>query len=301
MYDILIAGGGVAGLTAALYAARAGCSTLVLEQQYYGGQIVNAPLVENYPGIDRISGSDLAKRVYDQALGAGARYENARVERAERRQAGFALHTDRGMFEGRGLILATGAGSRPLGLPREETLTGRGISYCAACDGGLYRDKAVAVAGGGNTALSDCLLLAQGCRQVYLIHRRSTFRGEAALLEQVRRLSNVEILTDASVEELLGQERLQGIRLRSGQLLDVDALFIAVGRQPRTAPFAGLAELDPSGYLRAGEDCRTTGQGIFCAGDCRTKPIRQLCTAAADGAAAALGLCEWLSDEKKQA
>ena len=153
MYEILISGGGIAGLTAALYAARAGCSTLVLEQQYYGGQIVNAPLVENYPGINRISGADLAKRIYDQALGAGAGYESARVERAERRQNGFALHTDRGIFEGRGLILATGARSRPLGLAREEALTGHGVSYCAACDGGLYRGKNVAVVGGGNTVL----------------------------------------------------------------------------------------------------------------------------------------------------
>lgn len=301
MYEILISGGGIAGLTAALYAARAGCSTLVLEQQYYGGQIVNAPLVENYPGIDRISGADLAKRIYDQALGAGAGYERARVERAERRQNGFALHTDRGIFEGRGLILATGARSRPLGLAREEALTGHGVSYCAACDGGLYRGKNVAVVGGGNTALLDCLLLAQGCGRVYLIHRRSSFRGENALLEQVQALHNVEIRTDASVMELLGQERLSGIRLQSGETLAVDALFIAVGRQPRTEPFARLVELDPGGYIRAGEDCRTTAQGIFCAGDCRTKSTRQLCTAAADGAAAALGLCEWLSNEKKQA
>ena len=302
MYEILIAGGGIAGLTAALYAARAGCSTLVLEQQYYGGQIVNAPLVENYPGIDQISGADLAKRIYDQALGAGAGYESARVERAERRQNGFALHTDRGIFEGRGLILATGARSRPLGLAREEALTGHGVSYCAACDGGLYRGKNVAVVGGGNSTLNALicrharnLLLAQGCGRVYLIHRRSSFRGENALLEQVQALHNVEIRTDASVTELLGQERLSGIRLQSGETLAVDALFIAVGRHPRTEPFARLVELDPGGYIRA------TAQGIFCAGDCRTKSTRQLCTAAADGAAAALGLCEWLSNEKKQA
>lgn len=257
--------------------------------------------MENYPGIDRISGADLAKRIYDQALGAGAGYESARVERAERRQNGFALHTDRGIFEGRGLILATGARSRPLGLAREEALTGHGVSYCAACDGGLYLGKNVAVVGGGNTALLDCLLLAQGCGRVYLIHRRSSFRGEKALLEQVQALHNVEIRTDASVTELLGPERLSGIRLQSGETLAVDALFIAVGRQPRTEPFARLVELDPGGYIRAGEDCRTTAQGIFCAGDCRTKSTRQLCTAAADGAAAALGLCEWLSNEKKQA
>ena len=159
----------------------------------------------------------------------------------------------------------------------------------------------MAVVGGGNTALLDCLLLAQGCGRVYLIHRRSSFRGENALLEQVQALHNVEIRTDASVTELLGQERLSGIRLQSGETLAVDALFIAVGRQPRTEPFARLVELDPGGYIRAGEDCRTTAQGIFCAGDCRTKSTRQLCTAAADGAAAALGLCEWLSNEKKQA
>ncbi|MDD7556317.1 FAD-dependent oxidoreductase [Ruminococcus sp.] len=303
MYDVLIAGGGIAGLTAALYAARAGCSTLMLEQQYYGGQIVNAPLVENYPGIHRISGAELAQRVYDQALAAGAQYANAAVERAEPRDGGFALYTNRGIFAGRGLILATGAGSRPLGLDREQALTGHGVSYCAACDGGLYRGKDVAVAGGGNTALSDCLLLAQGCRRVYLIHRRSSFRGEASLLEQVRRQPNVELLTDATVTELLGEQRLEGIRIRQRRLrtLKVEGLFIAVGRQPRTEAFAGLVALDPGGYIRAGEDCRTTMQQVFCAGDCRSKSIRQLCTAAADGAAAAIGLCESLSAEKKQA
>ena len=259
MYDILIVGGGPAGLTAAIYARRAGKSVLVVEGSGLGGQILSSPLVENWPGQAAVR----------------------QVKAAEPIEGGFMLTAGRKSFEGRALILCTGAKHRHLGLPREEELVGRGVSYCATCDGAFYAGGETAVAGGGDSALQSALYLSGICKTVYLIHRREEFRGS---------------------EILEGEDKLTGLVLRdvtTGETepLAVPGLFVAVGQAPENTPFAPLAELDESGYFIAGEDCRTRTPGVFVAGDCRAKSLRQLTTAAADGSVAATAACQWLDGQ----
>lgn len=300
MYDIIVVGAGTAGMTAAIYALRAGKSVLLLEKGSCGGQIVNTPAIDNYPGLPGISGYEYAERLHQQvlALGAELRFEEATAIRtaAEEKQ----VETAKAVYSCRTVILATGARNRHLGLPQEEELLGRGLSYCAACDGMFFRKQTVAVVGGGNTALEDALYLANLCEKVYLIHRREGFRGEARLLEQVREKENIELILNTVVTALESDAQgLTGLRLRSTvketeKSLAVQGLFVAIGQEPDTAAFSELVELDPQGYIAASEDCRTRTPGIFAAGDCRTKAVRQLTTAAADGAVA--GLSAGLSD-----
>lgn len=308
MYDILIAGGGTAGLSAAIYGVRAGKKVIVLEQKSYGGQIVNSPEVVNYPGIPKISGFEFAKGLYEQATGLGAEYKTGKVVRIERvagaeeeylRAAALTADGIEHTYETRTVILATGAKNRPLGLPREDALVGAGVSYCATCDGMFFRGKDVAVVGGGNTALEDAMFLASYCRKVYLIHRREEFRGEEKLAENLRGKENVEFVLNAVVEELIGDPMLTGVKVRnlvSGEQLEisVSGLFVAIGQMPDNHDFDELVELDEKGYIQAAEDCKTGATGIFTAGDCRTKNVRQLATAASDGAVAALAACEWI-------
>lgn len=298
-YDLLIIGGGPAGLTAALYAGRAGRRVLVLERAVCGGQILNAPLVENYPGRPNVSGVDLMSDLYTQAeeFGAEIRYEEAAdliCDAPGHCRVRTASGTE---YTARAVIIAAGRKNRPLGLPDEERLTGRGISYCAACDGGFYRGKKAAVVGGGNTALHDALYLADLCEQVTLIHRRNTFRGEEHTLNLLRKRDNVRFCTPAVVTALHGTDFLSGITVsRDGaeEDLPVDGLFVAVGQLPQNdwlAPRLTLRE----GYIPAGEDCRTSIPGVFAAGDCRTKEIFQLSTAAADGTVAAMNALDFLT------
>ncbi len=312
MKDVIIIGAGTAGLTAAIYALRAGKSVLVLEQGNYGGQIINTPKVENYPGIEQISGYEFAAGLYRQAEKLGMEYRSEKVtdirleDGAEaREELSYAsletgnkiVETTEQSYRARAVILATGAKNRPLGIEKEAEYTGRGISYCATCDGMFFRGKKVAVVGGGNTALEDAAFLSNYCEKVYLIHRRETFRGEEKLVKELRKKENVEFFLNKTVQELEGGATLQAVVLRdkiSGEesRLEISGLFVAIGQMPENGVFAGLVDLDENGYILAGEDCRTNVEGIFAAGDCRKKTVRQLTTAAADGAVAALAAAQ---------
>lgn len=287
-YDMMIVGAGTAGLTAGIYALRSGIRPLILECEAMGGQITLSPCVENYPGIARISGMEFADGLMEQLTGLGGEVAYGKVTSAKKTQEGFAIETEDGeTYEGRLLVIAAGAAHRHLGVEREESLAGKGVSYCAVCDGPFYRGKVTAVAGGGSAALQDALYLAGLCSKVYLIHRRDTFRAEKSLVEQVKQTPNIECVMESRVTALLGDGRLNGLEVTgldgSTRRLETDGLFVAVGMEPHNEAFAELVDLDQSGYIVAGEDCRTRTEGVYAAGDCRTKSVRQLTTAAADG------------------
>ena len=299
LYDILIVGGGPAGLTAATYARRAGKSVLVIEKNAFGGQITWSPKVENFPGFVSVSGAELGDKLLEQAMEQGAEVELDEVTAVSVRPDGIkTVACDSGaVFEGRALIAAVGAKPRMLGLEREEELVGSGVCFCAVCDGAFYAGKDVAVNGGGNSALQDALLLSETCRRVYLIHRRDSFRGERKLVEALEKRENVEFVLRASVTELLGEGELTGVAVEQDgrrRELSVAGLFVAIGHAPDNGIFSGLMELDRAGYAAAGEDCLTATPGVFVAGDCRAKGVRQLTTAAADGSVAALAACRYL-------
>ena len=299
MYDVLIVGAGPAGLTAALYAARAGQKVLVLEQDAPGGQIAYAPRVENYPGMPRMSGSQFAENLQAQVEQLGVEVDYAAVTGFSPAEGGYALESEDGTYLARALVLSPGASHRRLGLPGEEDLVGAGVSYCAVCDGAFYAGRDVAVVGGGNTALQDALFLAETCRRVTLVHRRAEFRAEPRLVEQARARANIDFRLGYVPTGLLQAEgALTGLALRQRdaggeETLAVDGVFIAVGQVPGTAPFAGQVAVDEAGYFRAGEDCCTALPGVFAAGDCRRKAVRQLTTAVADGAVAGLAAAEY--------
>lgn len=300
--DIIVIGAGTAGLTAAIYGQRAGKQVLLLEEGIYGGQIVNTPEIENYPGIQQISGFQFAMNLYEQATALGAELETGKVMEIIDRNNYKIVRTETAEYNCGAVIIATGAKNRKLGIQGEEALTGRGISYCATCDGAFYKDKAVAVVGGGNTALGDADYLANSCRQVYLIHRREEFRGDVSLAEQLKQRENVTFILNSVVTDCRAGERLEKIIVEdvvSGeqQELSVDGMFVAIGQVPENQAFDNLVELDGQGYIVSGEDCRTMSPGIYAAGDCRTKTVRQLTTAAADGAVAALAASEYLSQQ----
>lgn len=299
MYDIMIIGAGTAGLSAAIYGVRAGKSVLLLEEKVYGGQIITTPEVENYPGIRQISGYEFAENLYQQAVGLGAELKYEKAVKIVDNGTEKRIVTDHGEHVGRSVILATGAKNRHLGVEREEEFTGAGISYCATCDGVFYREKDVAIVGGGSTALEDAGFLSNYCRTVYVIHRRDQFRGEDRLLQALRGKENVRYVLDSQVIRLNGGQRLESVTVKNRkteeeQEIPVSGLFIAIGQEPDNRSFDDWVELDEGGYIRAGEDCRTKTEGIFTAGDCRTKTVRQLATAAADGAVAALAACAYL-------
>lgn len=306
MFDVIIVGAGTAGLSAAIYAARARKKVLVLEEKTYGGQIINSPEVENYPGIKKISGYEFATNLYEQAAGLGAdiRFEQVLDIENSTDHAGKEIKqvvTDQGNYQGKSVILATGAKKRSLGLPGEKELIGAGISYCATCDGAFFRGRTVAVNGGGNTALEDAVFLSGICQKVYLIHRRNTFRGEEKQVANLKGKENVVFLMDSQITALYGEKQLEAIEVAnvkdgSSKKIPVDALFVAIGQMPDNDRFSGLVEVDEKGYIKAEEDCRTNIAGIYTAGDCRTKKVRQLATAAADGAVAGLAACEYLED-----
>lgn len=304
MYDILLVGGGPAGLTAAIYAARAGKTVAVLERETPGGQIVSAPLVENYPGILSISGAELAQKMTEQAKSLGAELLSAEATGLSKTQNGFLVSCADGALEARTVILATGASHRKLGLSQEDALTGCGISYCAVCDGAFYEGLDVAVVGGGDTALQDTLFLANICRSVTLIHRREAFRASAMLVSRAEKQENIRLLRSRTVQRLIrSEDALQGVELlhtETGQTerLNVDGLFIAVGQAPQSAPFLDAIAAE-DGYYLAGEDTKTSLPGVFAAGDGRKKQVRQLTTAVSDGAAAALAACRYLEEQRQ--
>ncbi len=299
LYDILIIGGGPAGLTAATYARRAGKSVLVIEKNAFGGQITWSPKVENYPGFVSISGAALGDRFLEQAMEQGAEVELDEAVAVSVDADGVkTVRCESGAeFQGRALIAAVGARPRMLGVAREEELIGNGVCYCAVCDGAFFAGQDVAVCGGGNAALQDALLLSEKCRHVTLIHRRDSFRGEQKLVEALEKRENVTFLLNARVAELLGEAELSGLVIEQAgarRELPVAGLFVAVGHRPDNGIFADLMALDEAGYADAKEDCLTKSAGVFAAGDCRAKAVRQLTTAAADGAVAALAACRWL-------
>ena len=297
IYDIIVIGGGPAGLTAAIYARRAGKSVLVIEKGAFGGRITWSPKVENFPSHTSLSGAELGDLMMEQAMAQGAEIELDEAKSVETDGEIKTVHCEYGSFQCRALIIATGAKPRMLGLEREEELVGAGVCFCAVCDGAFYKDKTVAVTGGGNSALQDAMLLSEKCSRVYLIHRRDSFRGEAKLVEALREKENVEFILNARIEKLLGEEELSALLVRQEEKeyeLEVDGLFVAIGHAPDNKAFAGLIELDEAGYALAGEDCTGAVPGVFVAGDCRRKKVRQVTTAVADGSVAALAACEWL-------
>lgn len=299
LYDILIIGGGPAGLTAATYARRAGKSVLVIEKNAFGGQITWSPRVENFPGFVSVTGTELGDKLLEQAMEQGAEVELDEVVsvRADADGIKTAVCESGAEFQGRALIAAVGARPRMLGVEREDELTGSGVCYCAVCDGAFFAGQDVAVCGGGNAALQDALLLSETCRRVTLIHRRADFRGEQRLVEALRERENVELVMNARVSALLGDSDLTGLTVAQNgteRTLPVTGLFVAVGHQPDNGIFAELMALDEAGYAASGEDCMTKSAGVFVAGDCRKKSVRQLTTAAADGAVAALAACRFL-------
>ncbi len=298
IYDILIIGGGPAGLTAATYACRAGKSALIIEKAAFGGQITWSPKVENFPSVISISGAELGDRLMEQAMEQGAEVELEEVVSAELDGEIKRVTCESGaVFEGRSVIIATGAKPRMLGIENEEKLVGNGVCYCAVCDGAFYKNRVVAVNGGGNSALQDALLLSEKCAKVYLIHRRAQFRGEAKLVEALKNRANVEFVTESVITALLGETELTGIRLAkngSEREIALDGLFVAIGHAPDNGIFKDYIDLDDAGYVRSGEDCLTKTAGVFTAGDCRRKSVRQLTTAAADGSVAALAACGYL-------
>lgn len=303
IYDIIIVGGGPAGLTAALYARRASRTVLILEKLTFGGQITFSPKVENIPGFPVLSGNEFAERLVDQVLSQGAEAESAEVLGIEPTDCGWLIRTDNGQYRGRTVILATGARHRLMGLNREEELIGRGISFCAVCDGAFYAGRTVGVVGGGNSALQEALLLSDLAQHVYIIQNLGYLTGEQSLQDQLRARENVTVLTNRIVTELLGSEELVGIRIRQAdgnqtETLDLDGLFVAIGLVPQNETFADLVKLDAGGYVDADESCITQTCGVFAAGDCRRKRIRQVTTAAADGAVAAIAACDYLKQSE---
>lgn len=302
MYDIVIVGAGTAGLSAAIYGVRAGKSVLVCEGNTYGGQIVNTPEIENYPGIKNTSGFEFATGLYEQATGLGAEVAFEEVLRVEDKGAVKLVTTSGGAYEAKTVILAAGAKNRPFGLEHEEEWIGKGVSYCATCDGAFYKGKDVAVAGGGNTALEDAQFLTNYCNKVYLIHRRDQFRGDEKTVEILRGKENIEFVLNAKINRLVGTDRVEGVEVEDKNTgekreLPVSGFFVAIGQVPQNAIFKDLVTTDEGGYIVAGEDCRTSADGIFTAGDCRTKTVRQLTTAASDGAVAALAACSYIDSQ----
>ena len=300
MTDIIIIGAGPAGLTAAIYARRASKSVLLLEAKGYGGQIINTPHIENYPVAAHISGFDFATKVYEQAKALGAEFK---FEKAlEIRDDGEikTVVTPKNEYEAKAVIIATGSENRKLGVEGEDRLVGRGISYCATCDGAFFRKKNVAVVGGGNTALEDALYMADIADKVYLIHRRDSFRGEEATAEKLRQRENIELVLNSQVTKLNAEKRLQSVEVTDKQgntrTLEVSGLFVAVGRIPENKSFENLIELDGAGYAASAENCRTKTPGVFVAGDNRQKEVRQLLTAASDGAVAATEAVKYLNE-----
>lgn len=295
-YDVIVIGAGPAGLTAGIYASRAGASVLIMEKGAPGGQTNYSAELENYPGTDGISGSELASRMREQAVKYGAEILNDEVTgvdcRAKRVSTAYS-----GEIEGKSLILATGTRNRRLGLENEDAYVGAGISYCAVCDGNFFRGRRVAVAGGGNTAFKDALYLSKICERVYLVHRREGFRADRIYVDRARAADNIEFVLNRTVTGLSGEGRLSGIEVtdkRDGKTarIDVSGLFVALGTLPETDVVRGQIDLDESGYIITDERMRTSAEGVFAAGDVRKKTLRQIITAASDGAVAAQSALE---------
>ena len=304
MHDIVIIGAGPAGLTAAIYALRANKSVLVLEKESFGGQITYSPKVENYPGYNEISGAELGEKLVEQALDLGAEIELDTVTGIKNPGQYKIVQCEHGQYQAKAVIIASGSRHRQLGLAREDEFTGNGVSYCALCDGAFYKDRAIAVIGGGNTALQDAVLLSDQCSKVTIIQNLGFCTGEKRLLEILKSKKNVSFLYNTVVEELEGEEQLSSIMLRdleSGKTsrFKLDGIFVAIGQQPDNKAFESVCKLDEQGFIIADESTVTSTPGIYAAGDCRTKKVRQVVTATGDGAVAAMNACRFAEDAAK--
>lgn len=297
MYDIIIVGAGPAGLTAALYARRADKKVLVIEKSTFGGQITHSPRVENYPCFESISGTELADKLVEQVLSQGADIELDSVVKISGTLGDFSVECAQSTYKSKTVIIATGSKHRTLGIENETKFVGEGVSYCAVCDGAFYRDKTVAVIGGGNTALQEAVMLSDLCDKVFVIQNLDYLTGEQRLINDVSARENVEVFLSATVDSIVGDNSFEGITVKiSGEVkfLSVDGMFVAIGQKPENEPFEDVVKLNEYGYIVSDENCSPLEgvEGIFVAGDCRTKMIRQVATAAADGAVAALAACK---------
>lgn len=287
MYDIIIVGAGPAGLTSAIYAARANKKVLVLEAKVPGGQIVNASKIENYPGIENISGSDFAMNLYNQVINLGVEIKFETVLSITKDKE---VYTNNSKYNAKAIILASGRSNRKLKIENEDKLIGRGVSYCATCDGNFYKDKIVSVVGGGNTALDDTIYLSSLASKVYLIHRNDNFSGEDKLINELKNKSNVEILLDTNVIRINGIDKIDTITINTNGIekeLEIDGLFIAIGQEPNNSIFKNVIDIDEKGYIKTTDGVHTNIKGIYVAGDARDKMLRQLTTAVSDGSVAA--------------
>ena len=304
VYDIIIVGSGPAGLAAAIYAKRACLNTLVLEKNFMsGGQVLNTYDVDNYPGLPGIGGFDLGMKLREHADGLGAEFVTVEVQKVRKEEDIYIVETDQGEFETKTVIIATGAHHRKLNIPGEDTLAGRGVSYCATCDGAFFRNKVTAVVGGGDVAVEDAIFLARICEKVYVIHRRDELRAAKSLQEKLFSLPNVEMVWNSVVHRIEGENSVssiitEDIQKKEEKSLAVDGIFIAVGIEPNSTEFKGFVEMDGGGYIVAGEEGHTSVPGIFAAGDVRTKALRQIVTAAADGANAVFSAEKYLIEKR---
>jgi len=299
MYDIIIIGGGPAGLTAAVYARRANKSVLVIEKETFGGQITFSPKVENIPGFLSLSGNEFAEKIVEQVMESGADIEMCEVLSVKDGDIKIVV-TDDGEFEGKTVIVATGSKHRLLGLPNEENLIGNGISFCAVCDGAFYRDKTVAVIGGGNSALQEAILLSDLAKKVYVVQNLGFLTGEPKLIEQVEKSENIEVILNTVVTAVNGENELTSIDVKDENEnttnIVLDGIFIAIGLVPQNNCVNEIISLNDRGYVESDENCLTNSKGVFVAGDCRSKKIRQVATACADGAIAALAACDYIDN-----
>lgn len=299
MYDIVIIGAGPAGLTAAVYARRAEKSVLVVEKETFGGQITHSPKVENYPGTLRMSGNEFAEKLVEQALALGAEIELDEITSIEAGEKIKKVIGKNAVYEAKSVIIASGSKHRALGAENEERFVGAGVSYCAVCDGAFYKDREVAVIGGGNTALQEAVMLSELCKKVTLVQNLAFFTGEKKLLDLLEKKENVEFITNSVVSAIDGDDLLSSIRIintetKEEKTLFVDGIFVAIGQEPENEPFRAVSILDDYGYIISGEECESGTEGIFVAGDCRTKRVRQIATAVADGAVAAVNACKFV-------
>lgn len=301
VYDVIVIGAGPAGLAAGIYGKRAGYNILVLDtSSISGGQILNTYEVDNYPGIPGVSGTELADAMKKHCEKLGVEFARGRVSSIVDNGEIKELITKKENFQTKTVIIATGATNRKLGCPGEDEFSGMGVSYCATCDGAFFKDKVVAVVGGGDVALEDAAYLARTCKKVYLIHRRDEFRGAVVLQNQIKSLDNVELVLDSTVESIIGKDSVEKLLIKNKKTdeekeLEVEGVFIAVGTVPNTKTISGLPSLDDRGYIIAGETCETNIPGVFAAGDVRTKQLRQVITATADGANAITSITNYLN------
>lgn len=304
MKDVIIIGGGPAGFSAAIYAVRAGLNVQILEKAMWGGQAVNTPEIENYPGILKVSGAEFSMQLHNQASTLGVEVDNREVTRVELEGPVKKIYTGEELLTAKSVIIANGVSRRTLGCDGEKEYKGRGVSYCATCDGAFFRGKDVALVGGGNTAMEDALFLSNLCRKVYVIHRRENFRADKVSVEELQKRKNVEFVLNSVVEEIYGEDLVKGILVynrvnQEKRKIDVQGIFIAIGYKPDNRMFEQQLELDQDGYFITDENCHTRIPGVYVAGDCRSKKLRQIVTAAADGAVAGFEAANYCNTMKE--